>query len=189
MKTVKKVPLFYDNLQHLSDQRDAHQTSVLFNKAVAELETIIKKPIEDYKAFKNDILGYSLEMIKQTFPKPFELGLDNEATLKMLGINLSNINSISEKIQNTTHRYTVCKKTGVATPCNDKEPYTKYAETPEQFERLKFSNDIIAISEKAFELGNNLHKSDLVYGFKPFVVYDTQKGLIPNWYFVVNGIQ
>jgi hypothetical protein len=183
-----KVKVFYDNLQHLSDQRDAYPTTQLFNKAVSELETILKKPIEDYKAFKKDMVNYSLEAVKQAYPKPFNLGLDDSSTLKMLGIDLANITNIADKIQHTPHRFNVCSKSGTATVCDDKEPYTYYAETPEQLERLEFANEIIKLAEKAHSLKPNLNKDTIVSGFYDFAVFEPSKGFMPNRFFVMQGI-
>ena len=188
MKTQKRIPVFYDEATHSMSMRDAYETTLKFNEAVKELQAIIKKPIEDYNAFRQNILDYSIETIKKTFPKPFELGLDNEATFKMLSIDLTNLKRLSQIITTTPHRFLVCDKTGMASACEDKEPHTYYAETPEHFERLKFCNEIINIAEKAYSLNENQNKGSLIIGFRSYVINDLQNGLIPNWHFVLKGI-
>ncbi|WP_369753342.1 hypothetical protein AB3G34_02330 [Flavobacterium sp. WC2409] len=188
MKTQKRIPVFYNEFDHSNSMRDGYETSLLFNEAVNELQAIIKKPIADYKAFRKDILSYSIEVIKEAFPKPFELGLDNENTFKMLSIDLTNLKRISQIIITTPHRFNVCDKTGHASACEDKEPFTYYAETPEQFERLEYSKQIIEVAEKTLLFNKHQHLGNTIAGFINFIVYDPQKGLIPNWYFVLNGI-
>lgn len=189
MKTKERVPVFYNEFDHTTAMRDGYETSLLFNEAVKELQAIIKKPIEDYKAFRTDVLGYSLEEIKKTFPKPFDLGLDLEQTLKMLTIDLTNLKRISQIISTTPHRFNVCDKTGYASACEDKEPFTFYAETPEHFERLEYSNKIIDVANNTLSYNKHQHLGNTIRGFINFVVLDPQKGLIPNWYFIKNGIK
>lgn len=188
MKKQERIPVFYDEIEHAGAMRSGYEVASIFNEAVAELQTIIKKPIEDYNAFRQNVLDYSIETIKKTFPKPFELGLDNEATFKMLSIDLTNLKRLSQIIATTPHRFIVCDKTGKASACEDKEPHTYYAETPEHFERLKFCNEIIRITEKAYSLNENQNKGSLITGFRSYVFIDPQKGLIPNWHFVLKGI-
>ena len=188
MKTQKRIPVFYNELDHFNSMREGYEVSVLFNEAVAELETIIKKPIENYQDFRKNILEYSISEIKKTFPKPFELGLDDEATFKMLTIDLTNLKKLSETITTTPHRFNLCQKTGKASACEDKEPFTYYATTPEHFERLEFSNKIIEIAEKGYTFNTNQNKGFLISGFNTFVVNDPQKGLIPNWTFILKGV-
>lgn len=188
MKKQERIPVFYDEGQHVCEMRNAYETTLTFNEAVAELQMIIKKPIEDYNAFRQNILDYSIEAIKKTFPKPFELGMDNDATFKMLSIDLTKLDKLSQIITTTPHRFVVCVKTGKASACEDKEPHTYYAETPEHFERLKFCNEIIGITEKAHSLNENQNKGSLITGFRSYVFIDPQKGLIPNWHFVLKGI-
>jgi len=187
-KELERIPVHYAEIEHVTAMREGYGVSVIFNQAVAELETIIKKPIEDYKAFRKDILGYSIEAIKTTFPVPFTMGLDDEATLKMMSIDISKLEQYSEKLKTTPHRFNVCAKSGKASACENEEPYTYYAETPEHFERLDFSNKIIEVAEKAHSYNRNQNKGNIIAGFTSFVINDPQKGLIPNWQFVVNGI-
>ena len=188
MKKQERIPVFYDEGQHVCEMRNAYETTLTFNEAVAELQMIIKKPIEDYNAFRQNILDYSIEAIKKTFPKPFELGMDNDATFKMLSIDLTKLDKLSQIITTTPHRFVVCEKTGKASPCEDKEPYIYYAETPEQFERMEFSNKIIEVAEKTVSFNKHQHLGNTIGGFINFVVLDPQKGLIPNWHFVIKGI-
>ena len=188
MKTQKRIPVFYDEATHTMIMRDAYETTLKFNEAVKELQAIIKKPIEDYQAFRKDILNYSIETIKETYPKPFELGMDKEATLKMLSIDLTKLEELSQIIATTPHRFNVCDKTGHASACDDKEPFTYYAETPEQFERLEYSNQIIEVAKKTVSYNKYQHLGNTIGGFINFVVLDPQKGLIPNWNFVMKGI-
>jgi hypothetical protein len=187
MKKQEKIKLFYDAGAHVGEMTRAYEGVLIFNNLVKELESIIKKPIEDYNAFKKDAYSYSIEAIKKTFPKPFDLGLDIEATLKMLTIDLSTIHKNSDFLKTFPYNF-VIDKNGKAKESDDEEPYTYYAETTEHFERLAFSNEIITIAEKAYSLNPNLSKFNYVAGFTQFAVCDPQYGFIPNWRFVLYGI-
>lgn len=184
---MKKQKIYYDEASHLNDNRNAYEITLVFNNSVKELEGIIKKPIEDYQAFRNDAYKYAIEEIKKAFPKPFELGLDTESTLKMLSIDLQNIARNSEVLQTTAYRFVVSKE-GKAEPCQDKEPYCYYIDTAEQFERLTYSNEIIKVSEKAMTLNPYLHKGNLITGFNMFVTLNYENEYIPNWRYVYYGI-
>jgi hypothetical protein len=187
MKKQEKIKVYYDLGTHHNEMGNAYEITVIYNNTVKELESIIKKPIEDYQAFKKDAYNYSIEAIKKEFPKPFELGLDIESTLKMLTIDLNNIKRNGEIFKTSPYRFEI-DKNGKATASEDQEPFTYYAETPEHFERLNFSNEIIAITEKAFSLNRNQNKGNMIVGFNSFVINDPQYGLIPNWQFILNGI-
>jgi hypothetical protein len=185
---MKKVKIFYDEATHYLENRQAYEVIVIYNNTVKDLENIIKKPIADYKAFKNDAYSYSLDAIKKEFPKPFGLGLELETTLKMIGIDLTTIQRNSEILKTSPYKFDIDKE-GKAIPSEDKEPYTYYAETPEQFERLEYSNSVIAIAEKALLHNQYLHKGNIILGFQNFCYNDPQHGYQPNWQFVLNGIK
>ena len=95
-KELQKTPVHYDEMVHIMVMHDDYEISLVFNQAVAELEAIIKAPIQDYEAFKNDVLGYSIEAIKKTFPKPFDMGLGIEGALKMLSIDFSELDQLNQ---------------------------------------------------------------------------------------------
>jgi hypothetical protein len=184
---MKKVKIYYDQTSHESDKFKAYDNTKLFNSTVKELESIIKKPIEDYQALKKDAYNYSLETIKKTFPKPFDLGLELEQTLKMLSIDLTNIQKNSEVLKTTPYRFVVTAD-GKAEPCQDKEPYCFYIDTPEQFERLEYCKEIIKICDKAIILTPYVHKANIILGFNRFVLLDPENGYIPNWRYVYYGV-
>jgi len=185
---MKKVKIFYDEATHDLEKRQAYDVIVVYNNTVKALESIIKKPIADYKAFKNDAYNYSLDAIKKEFPKPFDLGLDIETTLKMIGIDLTTIQRNSEILKTSPYKI-VIDNDGKASPSDDKELYTYYAETPEQFERLEYCKSIIAVAEKALLYNEYLHKGNIILGFNHFCHNDPQHGYQPNWHFVLNGIK
>ena len=136
------------------------------NKAIEELETIIKKPIDDYKAFSKDILSYSVEAIKQTYPKPFDLGLDLETTLKMLSIDMTNLKSYAEQFDSKTECVII---DGYAKNEVDQERFKQYCESEEQFVRYDFAVQCIDTIQKAVSYSNWLRPQDLASYYKSFV--------------------
>ena len=74
-KTIKREKIYLNFNRELYNivRNGASEKVRHLNNAIEELETIIKKPIDDYKTFSKDILGYSMKQIKETFPKPFDL--------------------------------------------------------------------------------------------------------------------
>ena len=139
------------------------------NKAIEELETIIKKPIDDYKAFSKDILSYSVEAIKQTCPKPFDLGLDLETTLKMLSIDMTNLKSYAEQFDNKTECVII---DGYAKNEVDQERFKQYCETDEQFERYDFCMQAIDTIEKAVSYAPILAPQSLAVQFRSFITVE-----------------
>jgi dsDNA-binding SOS-regulon protein len=189
MKTAKRTAVFYNEAEHTNAMGEGHKTSLLFKEAKEELEAILEKPIENYEEFQNDILGYSIAEIKIKFPKAFDLGLSLEKTLAMLSIDLKLITRADGVLKTTPHKYCVCKKTGEAKADESKESFIQYAETDEQHERLDFANELIVILEKAYLYAPHVHKSNVTNGLYHIVVFDPQEGLIPNRFFVLEGIQ
>ena len=139
------------------------------NKAIEELETIIKKPIDDYKAFSKDILSYSVEAIKQTYPKPFDLGLDLETTLKMLSIDMTNLKSYAAQFDNKTECVII---DGYAKNEVDQERFKQYCETDEQFERYDFCMQAIDTIEKAVSYAPILAPQSLAAQFRSFITVE-----------------
>ena len=188
-KANKKTAVFYDESSHYSAMRDGDTMALLFKEVKNELETILEKPIEDYTAFRNDIYGYSVASIKAKFPKAFDLGLPIEKVLAMLSIDLRMIERVDATIKTTPHKFCVCAKTGEAHSDDCKEDFISYATTDEQHERLDFANELIANLEKCHEYSPYRGKHNLVTGLIQFAYLDPQRGLIPNHYFVLNGIK
>lgn len=187
MKTeIKKVALYYDASTHADDMRKGYELSMLFKKAVVDLEKIISKPIEDYQAFKNDIIGYSINAIKKNFPKPFALGLDNETTFKMLSIDFNNISNIGNKLNNQKHLFVV-DKNGKAEEILDVELYTLFASTPEHFERMAFCDVIIDVVNKAYELIPNQNKAQIMSGFNRFITFEPSERIGYNSHYILKG--
>jgi len=188
-KENKKTVVFYDEAGHHLAMSQTDESVQTFKRAKTNLEAIIKKPISDYMAFRRDVLGYSIREIKSTFPKPFELGLSDEATLTMLSIDLKQLKEDAEFLQHTPYEICICPETGIATPSDCKEPFTDYITSDEQHERLDFANDLIAKLEKCHEYSPYRGKHNLVNGLIQFVYLDPQKGLVPNHSFLLRGIQ
>ena len=163
---MKKVKIYYDQTSHESDNFKAYDNTKLFNSTVKELESIIKKPIEDYQALKKDAYNYSLETIKKTFPKPFDLGLDLETTLKMLSIDMTNLKSYAEQFDSKTECVII---DGYAKNEVDQERFKQYCESEEQFVRYDFAVQCIDTIQKAVSYTNWLRPQDLASYYKSFV--------------------
>jgi hypothetical protein len=178
--------LFYDAMAHFQAQMDGQNVAASHNDGIARLEAILKKKVTDYTPFKEDFLAAALNEIKKTYPKPFALGLDQEQTLTMLKIDLKPIELISRTLNTTPYTYHVCSK-GNATACTDKEPFTKYATTPEQMERLKYCNELIQTIETAgAKSTKNVNARTLGTFFTEFIYYDVEsQKLVPNHNYVV----
>ena len=190
MKKEKRVTaIYYDELEHSKAIGEGYTLSLLFKEAKDELETIIEKPIEDYTAFKNDVLGYSITEIKTKFPKAFDLGLPIEKVLAMLSIDLQTIERVDNTLKTTAHKFCVCAKTGEAIPDESKDDFIRYATTDEQHERLDFANELIVLLEKAHTFKEYSNKANLTNGLTHIVYHEPQEGLIPNRFFVLNGIK
>ncbi len=167
-KTIKREKIYLNFEQEIYNiERTASIEKLApLNKAIEELETIIKKPIEDYTAFSKDILAYSIEAIKQTYPKPFDLGLDLETTLKMLSIDMTNLKSYAEQFDSKTECVII---DGYAKNEVDQERFKQYCESEEQFVRYDFAVQCIDTIQKAVSYTNWLRPQDLASYYKYFV--------------------
>ncbi len=188
-KQERKTAVFYNEGQHHSDMGQTYETTLLFKEAKNSLEAILENPIEDYKAFRADLLGYSIAQIKNKFPKAFDLGLPIDKTLQMLSIDLRIIERADGILKTTPHRFNVCPKTGDCTPDEDKEPYIKYITTDEQHERFDFASELIKLLDKAHTFKPGTQKANLTNGLSHIVYFDPQVGFVPNHFFVAEGIQ
>jgi hypothetical protein len=189
-KENKKTAVFYNEQLHHSEMSQAHESMQTFKRAKNNLEAITNKPIKDFEAFRKDILGYSMQSIKETFPKPFELGLTDEATLKMLSIDLKQLTQDDAFLSTTPFKFCVCSKTGETTPDECKENYIWYATTEEQHQRLDFANELSNILERAYLFTPHTFKSNVTNGLTHIVYFDVQTETIkPNHFFVMNGIK
>lgn len=187
-KAEKKTAVFYDQQSHYLDQSQAFEAGQVFKGAKNNLEEILKKEI-DYTAFRKDILGYSLSEIKKAFPKPFKLGLTDEATLKMLSIDLNRLKEADAFLKFTSIKFCVCPKTGDTSPDEDREPYISYAVNDDQHQRLNFCNELISVLNKAHEYIPHKAKYNLVLGLESLIYLDPQRGVVPNHNFVLEGVQ
>lgn len=188
-KAEKKTAVFYNELEHHSTMSQANEAVEVYKRAKNNLQTIIGKEIKDFKGFRKNPLAFSMAIIKETFPKPFELGLSDEATLKMLSIDLSQLEKDSLYLIGTPHQIKICDKTGNCEPQDDKEQFISYATNDLQHDRLQFCQDLISNLEKCHEYAPYRGKHNLVMGLIPFIYLDPQRGLVPNHNFVLNGIQ
>lgn len=189
MNKEVKIKVWFDESSHYQEMNKAHEIAAVFKAAKQELETIISKPIEDFSAFRNDILQYSISEITKVYPAAFNLQLGLQKTLSMLSINLRKIEEYDAILSTTPYNINVCSKTGEATPNDDTSPFCYYAETPDQLNRLRFCNDLIANLEKCHEYAPHRGKHNLVNSLVQFVYLDPQLGLVPNHHFVLNSIQ
>jgi len=189
-KENKKTAIFYNEIEHSQEMRKAYELVVVFDEAKKELETILEKPIEDYVAFKKDVLAYSLKEIKLKYPRAFELGIPTETTLNMLNLNLRSIREAEAVLRNNPCKFDVCPKTGKANASEDKEPYIWYATTDEQHARLDFANELIEVLNKAHAFTPYVHKANMTTGVNRIVVFDgaTEK-IIPHPYFIMEGVK
>lgn len=188
-KENKKTAVFYDGAAHYLAMGEGHKVSLLFKEAKNDLEAILEKPIDDYTAFRNDVLGYSIASIKAKFPKAFDLELPIEKVLAMLSIDLRMIERVDATLRTTPHKFCVCAKSGDATADECKDDFIQHATTNEQHERLDFANEIIKLLEKAHLYTPYTHKSNMTNGLYHIVIFDPQEGLIPNRFFVLEGIK
>jgi len=190
VKKIEKTAVFYDALSHHLAMSQSHETSLIFTRAKEKLEQIIDKPIKDYEAFREDILGYSMQSIREVFSKPFELGLSDGATLKMLSINIDQLKTDAEKLRNNPTPFCVCKKTGAVSPDQNPEAHTWYITTKEQHERLKFTTELAAILELASEVTPYVRKANVTNGLAHLVYFDPQTDTLkPNHNYLMQGIQ
>ena len=189
-KEAKKVKVFFDESAHYQEMNKAYEIAGVFKAAKNELESIISKPIEDFTAFRSDVLNYSLAEIKKVYPGAFNLNLPLDKTLQMLSIDLRKIENYDAILATTPHSINVCCETGEATPNDDKEPFCWYAETPEQHERLNFANELSDILERSHKFMPHVHKANMTTGLERLVYFNMQNERIqPHHYFVMNGIQ
>ena len=188
-KENKKTAIYYSELDHNNAMGEGHKISLLFKEAKNDLETILEAPIKDYTAFRNDVLSYSISEIKNKFPKAFDLGLPIEKVLAMLSIDLRMIERVDATLKTTPHKFCVCAKTGEATADACKDDFIQYATTEEQHNRLDFANELIAILERAHQYMPHRAKYNLVLGLEPIIILDPQEGIIPNRFFVLEGIK
>lgn len=167
-KTLKRQKIYLSFNQELySIARNGASEKVRhLNNSIDEFQNITKKPISDYKAFSQDILGYTMTEIKAMFPKPFDLDLGDEATLKMLSIDLTNLKEYSREWDVKTE-YTIVD--GYARIEIDQERFKQYVETDKQFERYDFCMQAIDTIEKAVKYANWLRPQDLASYYQKFV--------------------
>ncbi|MGL2963594.1 hypothetical protein ACSVH2_07215 [Flavobacterium sp. RSB2_4_14] len=91
-----KTKIYYDELKHITQKNEVFKYAEIYRKAKEHLEQITKQPIND--AFYNDMQSYSIEAIKQAYPKPFELGLELDVTLNMIKIDIKPIIEAQAKL-------------------------------------------------------------------------------------------
>ena len=167
-KTIKREKIYLNFNRELYNivRNGASEKVRHLNDAIEELETIIKKPIDDYKTFSKDILGYSMKQIKETFPKPFDLDLGNEATLKMLSIDLSKLKECAREWDINTEFTIIDNYARIEV---DQESFKQYCESEEQFVRYDFAMQCIDTIQKAVSYTNWLRLQDLASYYKSFV--------------------
>lgn len=180
----EKIYLRFEEELYNNETNSAIEKLKPLNNSIEELETIIKKPISDYKAFSKDILGYSMKEIKKAFPKPFNLDLGDEATLKMLSIDLTDLKKYVKQ-WNINTEFEI--KDGYTYISIDEERFKQYAETKEQFERYDFAMQCIDTIQKAVLYANWLRPQDLASYYKKFVEHSFNGGLTIRTEFVLTG--
>lgn len=164
--TREKIFLRYDIENYKAASELASEKLTPLNKAIEELEAILKNDIEDYKAFSKDILTYSVEAIKKAYPKPFQLDLDLETTFKMLSIDLTNLKNYARTFDTSTE-FTITNS--YARNKIKSENFNRYVETPEQFDRYDLSMQIIDTIKKAISYSPALTLPFMASRFRKFI--------------------
>ena len=183
-----KTKIHFSESEHFAAVTNAHNTAATFNQLTQLVEAILKAEIKDLEAFKKDYEGELIRMIKETYPKPFDLGLDNETTLKMLSIDLTQINELIRVLHGNPSKINICPKSRTASACENKEPFYIYATTKEQHDKLDFCNKIIeVVNEAAAAQTRNANLATLAAGFREFIFYDPQSNtMMPSHYYILS---
>jgi len=191
MKKENKITaVFYNEGEHHSEMSKAYEVGLIFKRSKDDLEKIIGKPIDDYAEFRKDPLGYAKAEVRKAFPKPFELELTEEATLKMLSIDLRQIEADSLYLATNPIKFCICPKTGAVSADECKEDYIWYATTDEQHERLNFANELADILERTHKRIPHSHKANMTTGLQTIVYFNLQtEKLTANHYYVMHGIK
>jgi hypothetical protein len=184
----KKEKIFFDESLYNQEVSKSYEIVEVYKKAKKEVEAILEVPLENFEAFKEDALEFTISGIKKKYPGVFALNLPLDKTLQMLSIDLDKLKQYDAILKTTPHKINVCKNSGDATPCEDQEPFFLYAETTEQLSRLKFANELVEKIEKCHEFSPYKGKHNLVTGLTQFMYLDPQKGFVVNHFFVLNGI-
>ena len=184
---MKKIKIHFQEHEYFQAVTKSYEAVYNFNELTKQVEAILKAEIKDLEAFKNDYEGELMRMIKEAYPKPFDLGLDNETTLKMVSIDLNKINELILNLKSNTGKINICKDKKEAISCEDKEPFFLYAETPSQMEKLNFCKQIIEICNKANENFPTTNVAKVASGFRGMVHFDPQtNGLIPSYSYILS---
>jgi hypothetical protein len=95
---MKQTKIYYDELKHITQKNEVFKYSEIFRKSKEYLEQITKQPLKSITEFHNDMELYSIKEIKNSFPKPFELGLELDVTLSMIKIDIKPIIEAQSKL-------------------------------------------------------------------------------------------
>lgn len=184
---MKKQQLFYNELEHQAIQSQGFEVATAFNKSIEMLNGILKtNKVTDFKEFRKNPQGETERLLRETYAPIFALGLDYSQSVSMLQIDLKPLELLFNQWQTSTP-FVVCSA-GKASPCENKEPHTLYAETAQHFERLALCNKIIDLIEEVKPLIPNAKDAKIGFEFRPLVYFSHEKnGLVPNHNFVING--
>lgn len=181
---MRKEKIYFDEWSFTDNWAKAFEIAKVFKEAKNELEEILEKPIKDYGAFKANPIEYAKEAIKEANPKVFALGLTMENTLKMLSVNLNNLERLSKVITLSPFEIVV-DKNGIAVASENKEPFTVYAETKDELERYDFCLKLIEIMKEAHNQNTDKPLRSFNAGFMHLILWNVQtESYIPNWQFV-----
>lgn len=189
VKELKRVKIFFNELEHYQEINRAHEIAAVFKAAKLELERIIEQPITDFAAFRNDVLGYSIKAISERYPAAFNLNLGLQKTIDMLSIDLRKLEQYDAVLRSSPHKINVCSKTGEASADEDQEPFCFYAQSPAELERLKFATELADILERASALTPYVRKANVTNGLVHLVYHDVQTDTLkPNHNYVMQGL-
>lgn len=181
---MRKEKIYFDEWSFTDNWAKAFEVSKVFKEAKNELEEILQKPIKDFGAFKTNPIEYAKEAIKEANPKVFALGLSDENTLKMLSINLNNLERLSNVITRSPYAIIVTEK-GEVSPDENKEPFTIHAEKVDELERYDFCLKLIEVIKEAYKQNTDKPLRLFNAGFMHLIIWDVQtESYIPNWQFV-----
>ena len=189
-KEAKREFLFYDQQSHSMVMRDAQSKADQINEAVTLLKAILKDFKTDYNAFLRDGNVYISASIKEAYKEVFSMlkNLNDEQIYRILGIEIDLI-KLTRLVDSIGQPQGIeINKDGFASASTDRKPYEVYATTEAHFERLAFSKEVISICERAYNHNRSQHKGNVISGLTSYVINDPEKGYIPNWMYIINGI-
>lgn len=169
---VKKVPLFVDELSRDEYNRNKESKEALYKEALKYCERFI--PIEDKKAFREDIHGYFEAAYLGKYRVEFPPIISDAKIFELSDINSDKIKALQGKYE------------AISVP--SKEPdFTVYATTPEQIKRYEVLKDICEAINNARGI-IPVNNFGLMNGLGRTITHDFgTDSLIPNFAHVLHS--